>query len=222
MHAVAKVMLALGTITTIVGIVIFAAGSSASFDPTEDHEWKGKTGTFNDDTSQMYSVYSSASSCDSITVSILDGDGDSAIETYECDDSTQSEDGYIYLGLLASTGPYTVDSTETVYISTWGEELEEAAGGFFAVIGSFGVICCGAFMLMFGTIFALTLTPPSSVVILPAGVQQQTMVVQQQTMQQQYPPQQPVQQQYSQQPVVAQAPPVQQQYQDQPPPQGGF
>ena len=222
MHAVAKVMLALGTITTIVGIVIFAAGSVASFDPTEDNEWEGKTGTFNDDTSQMYNVYSSASSCDSITVSILDVYGDSAIETYECGDSTRSEDGYIYLGLLASTGPYTVDSTETVYITSWDEELGEAAGGFFAVLGSFGVICCGGFMLIFGTIFALTLTPPSSVVILPAGVQQQTMFVQQQTMQQQYPPQQPVQQQYSQQPVVAQAPPVQQQYQDQPPPQGGF
>ena len=240
MHTAVKIMLILGTLTTVGGIIIMAVGARAvadvvDYDPTVDAEWEGKTGTFNDDISLMYSVYSSASSCDSITVTILDGDGDSAIETYECDDSTQSEDGYIYLGLLASTGPYTVDSTETVYISEWGEELEVAAGGFFAIVASWGVICCGVFMLILGGIFALTITEPSMIVVNQAGMPMQ----QGQMMAAQYPQpvqqQVPMQQQYAQQPVQQQPvqqspfgqPPVQQQPAqqspfDQQPPQGGF
>ena len=96
MHTASKVMLILGAVITVAGIVMFAVGSSAvAWDPIGDAEWEGKSGTFNDDATLVYSVYSEASSCDSITYTILDGDNSAAVnQEYDCDDSTQSADGY--------------------------------------------------------------------------------------------------------------------------------
>ncbi|MGY8728935.1 MAG: hypothetical protein ACKVKS_06900 [Candidatus Poseidoniales archaeon] len=213
MHTASKVMLILGAVITVAGIVMFAVGSSAvAWDPIGDAEWEGKSGTFNDDATLVYSVYSEASSCDSITYTILDGDNSAAVnQEYDCDDSTQSADGYIYLGSLWSVGPYTIDSTETVYISDSFGDIEEAAGGFLAVLGSFGVLCCGGFFLLLGGIFALTLKDPA-VVMVAGGVPQQMMGAQQYA--------QPMQMQQQVAPVQQQAAPVQQQYQQ--PPQGGL
>lgn len=231
MHTAAKVMLILGSITTVIGAIMFALGAVAiDYDPIGDAEWKGESGTFTDDPSAIYGVYSLAPSCDDISYTIVDGDGVSAISHSECDDSTQNVDGYIYLGSLWSVGPYSIDSTQTVYISDLGDEVGEAAGGIMTILGSFGALCCGGFMLLFGVIFALTLNEgPKVTIIGPGGVQMQagqTMagqfpqpVQQQAPMQQQY--QQPVHQQPVQQQPVQQQP-VQQHPFDQQPPQGGF
>jgi len=216
MHTASKVMLILGAVITVAGIVMFALGSSAvDYDPIGDSEWSGKTGTFQGTSDSYYSVYSEVASCDDITYSIETSDGDSAIYAFECSDSSSSIDGYIYLGSLSGSASYTVDSSHTVYISDSGEELAEAAGGFMAVVGSFGVLCCGGFFLLLGGIFALTLKDPT-VVMVAGGVPQQMMGAQQyaQPMQQQ---QAPMMQQST---PAQQQEPVQQQYQQ--PPQGGF
>lgn len=252
MHTAVKVMLILGTLTTVGGIILMAVGTSAivDYDPIEDAEWEGTSGTFVGDSNVDYSVYSKVSSCDEITYTINHANnGESAIDQeYECNDSTQEMDGYIYLGYLTTSfsegdGSYTVESTHTVYLSDTMSELGDVAVGFGAVIASWGTICCGVFMLILGGIFALTVTEPKMVVINQGGMpmQQGQMMAAQypQPVQQQYA-QQPVQQQYTQQPVQQQPvqqqpvqqnpfgqPPVQQQPVqenpfDQQPPQGGF
>ena len=212
MHTASKVMLILGAVITVAGIVMFAVGSSAvDWDPIGNSEYSGSTGTFDASSETWYTVYSEQSSCDAVTYSITDADGDSAISSFECDDSNYDVNGYITLGGLYGSTSYSIDSTShTLYISDSFGDAGEAVGGFMAVLGSFGVLCCGGFFLLLGGIFALTLKDPS-VVMVAGGVPQQMMGAQQyaQPMQQQ---QVPMQQQ--------QAAPVQQEYQQ--PPQGGL
>jgi len=221
MHTAVKVMLILGTLTTVGGIILMAVGASAiaDYDPIEDAVWEGTSGTFVGDSNVDYWVYSKVSSCDEITYTINHANnGESAInQEYECDDSTQEMDGYISLGYLTTSysegdGSYTVESTHTVYLSDTMSELGDVAVGFGAVFASWGTICCGVFMLILGGIFALTITEPKMVVINQGGMPMQ----QGQMMAAQYP--QPVQQQYAQQPVQQQyaQQPVQQQYTQQP------
>ena len=211
MHTASKVMLILGAVITVAGIVMFAVGSSAvDWDPIGNSEYSGSTGNFDASSETWYTVYSEQSSCDSVTYSITDANGDSAIESYECDDSMYDVNGYISLGGLYGSTSYTVESTShTVYYSDSLAEVGEAVGGFMAVLGSFGVLCCGGFFLLLGGIFALTLKDPA-VVMVAGGVPQQMMGAQQYA--------QPMQQQAA--PVQQQAAPVQQQYQQ--PPQGGL
>ena len=127
-----------------------------------------------------YGAYSEASSCDEITYSITDSDGDAAVDpSWECNDSTYAEDGYISLGTFDETwspGPWTIESTHTVYIADVGEEVGEAVGGFMAIMGSFGVLCCGGFFLLLGGIFALTLKEGGDTVVVVQGGAQQPMM----------------------------------------------
>ena len=253
MHTLAKVMLILGTLTTVAGIVLFAGGSVAvdsAIDPIGNAEWEGTTGTFDGSYDNYYQVYSLAPSCDSLTYTINDVDGDTSTYDWECDDGMYNESGYISIGSLGGYGPYSIESSEKLYISDSLEDVGEAVGGFFAILASWGVMCCGVFMFVLGGIFALTLKEPGVVMVGPGGIplqQNQMMGAQypqpvqsqqyaQQPVQQQQYAQQPVQQQqYAQQPVQQQPvqqspfgqPPVQQQPAqqspfDQQPPQGGF
>ena len=186
MHTATKVMLILGGIITIVGIVMFVGGSAAaSFDPIGDSEWDGSSGTFDGDTDIWYGAYAEASSCDDITYNLTDSDGYTLASSDEdewsfmadCDDSTAAEDGYVSLGNWVDDGAtVSVTASETIYIADVGEELGEAVGGFMAIMGSFGVLCCGGFFLLLGGIFALTLKEGGDTVVVVQGGGQQPMM----------------------------------------------
>jgi hypothetical protein len=151
-----------------------------------------------------------------------------------------NESGYISIGSLSGYGPYSIESSEKLYISDSFEDVGEVVGGFFAILASWGVMCCGGFMFVLGGIFALTLKEPGVVMVGPDGmpVQQGQMMgsqypqpVQSQQYAQQPVQQQPVQQSTFGQPPVQQQPvqqspfgqpPAQQSPFDQQPPQGGF
>ena len=237
MHTLAKVMLILGALTTVAGIVLFAAGSvaiDAAIDPIGNAEWEGTTGTFDGSYDNNYEVYSEAPSCGSLTYTINDVNGDTSTYDWECDDGMYNESGYISIGSLGGYGPYSIESSEKLYISDSLEDVGEAVGGFFAILASWGVMCCGVFMFVLGGIFALTLKEPGVVMVGPGEMplQQNQMMGAQypQPVQSQQYAQQPVQQQYAQQPAQQSPfgqPPVQQQPAqqspfDQQPPQGDF
>ena len=177
MHTATKVMLILGGIITVIGIVMFVGGSAAAeFDPIGDAEWEGTDGTFDGDSDVWYGVYAEVDSCDDITITVLDSNGDEALYDWECNDDNYATDGYISVGSLAGSAPYTIDSNVKVYLSDIGEEVGEAVGGFMAVLGSFGVLCCGGFFLLLGGIFALTLKDKGDTVVVVQGGAQQPMM----------------------------------------------
>ena len=177
MHTATKVMLILGGIITVIGLVMYFGGAAAAeYDPIGDSEWDGKTGTFDGSSDAWYSVYAETSSCDNIDATILDADGEEAVYDFECNDDSYDADGYIHVGTLGGSGPWTIDSSHTLYISDTGEELGEAAGGFMAMLGSFGVLCCGGFFLLLGGIFALTLKEGGDTVVVVQGGAQQPMM----------------------------------------------
>ena len=184
MHTATKVMLILGGVITVIGIVMFVGGAAAAdFDPVGDSEWSGDSGTFDGDSDVLYGAYAEVSSCDDITYDITDSDdytlasSDSDGWTDYCDDSTAAEDGYVFLGSWLDDGAtVTVTASSTVYIADVGEELGEAVGGFMAIMGSFGVLCCGGFFLLLGGIFALTLKDKGDTVVVVQGGAQQPMM----------------------------------------------
>ena len=129
MHTLAKVMLILGTLTTVAGIVLFAGGSVAvdsAIDPIGNAEWEGTTGTFDGSYDNYYQVYSLAPSCDSLTYTINDVNGDTSTYDWECDDGMYNESGYISIGSLGGYGPYSIESSEKLYIS---DSLEDVGSG---------------------------------------------------------------------------------------------
>lgn len=213
MHTATKVMLILGGVLTVIGIVMWVGGAAAlEFDPIGDSEWEGKSGTFDGESDIWYGAYAEASSCDDITYSVTDSDGDEVVTSdegdwgyVECDDSTYAEDGYIYLGSWDSSiypAPYSVSSSETIYIADIGEELGEAGGGILAILGSWGLLCCGGFFLLLGGIFALTLKEGGDTVVVVNQAQQPMMATGMAAPQYDQPAQYqaPVQQQYQQPP----------------------
>jgi hypothetical protein len=176
MHTATKVMLILGGVITVIGIVMFVGGAAGmDFDPMNDNLYEGKSGEFDGDADVWFGVYSE-SSCDSASVSIVDEAGDDMIYDWEC--STDEELGLTYVGGWIGDGAqtYTVTSNVDVAIADEGEYLGEAVGGFFAMVGSFGVLCCGGFFLLLGGIFALTLKDKGDTVVVVQGGAQQPMM----------------------------------------------
>jgi len=174
MHTATKVMLILGGITTAIGIIMFVVGGMGmSFDPMEDNLYEGKDGSLNGDAEVWYGVYTEAS-CDSAEVTITNSSGNEVVTTdgwiSYCDED--EELGVNYLGgwYADSSDTYTIESNVNIAIADEGEYLEEAVGGFFAMIGSFGILCCGGIFLLVGGIFALTLKSGGGEVVV---VQQQ-------------------------------------------------
>jgi len=219
MHTAAKVMLSLGGVTTVIGIIMFVVGGMGmDFDPMDDNLYEGKSGTFNGDAEVWFGVYTEAS-CGSAEVSITNSTGAEVVTTGGfidyCDED--EELGVNYLGgwYSSSSETYQINSSVTIAIADEGEYLEEAVGGFFAVLGSFGILACGGCFLLLGLIFALTMKSGDPQVI----IQQQQQVPMMGATHMAAPQyQQPVQQQpVQQQPVQQQQP---QEYQQ--PPQGGL
>ena len=169
MHTAAKVMLILGGVFTAIGIVMWVGGAAAAdFDPRDSNFYEGSgSDSFDGDAQIWFGVYSEYS-CDDVEVSVYDQNGDELFDQeYQCNDEDAS--GYTYVGgwYAEQSQTYTITSNEVVYVSDVGEEVGEAVGGFMAILGSWGVLCCGAIFLLLGLIFALTLSgePQAPVVI---------------------------------------------------------
>ncbi len=202
MHTATKVMLILGGVITVIGIIMFVVGGMGmDFDPMNDNLYEGKSGTFEGSAEVWYGVYTEQS-CDSSDVQVLNSDGEDELQWSSC---TEDEElGLTYLGgwYSSSSDTYTVSSNVDLAIADEGEYLEEAVGGFFAVVGSFGVLCCGGFFLLLGGIFALTLKEGGDTVVVVNQAQQPMMATGMAAPQYDQPAQYqaPVQQEYQQPP----------------------
>ena len=169
MHAAAKVMFALGGVICVIGIFLFAAGADAAeIDVEEEAIWSGTSGNWDYDDEDIYLVYvKSGTSCDGFSATMTDENGSTGnwlednIDIDECAEWDEDDlDGYILIGSIGLTtdaGTYTMEASDKIYIIGAGEELGEAIGGGLAILGSWGILCCGGFFLLLGTIFALTL-----------------------------------------------------------------
>ncbi len=167
MHTAAKVMLILGGVFTAIGIVMWVGGAAAAdFDPSDSNLYEGSGNESFDGNANWFGVYSEYS-CDEIDVTVYDQNGDEVNFDGICGYDEGS--GYTLVGTWYSeqSQTYTITSNEVVYVSDVGEEVGEAVGGFMAILGSWGVLCCGAIFLLLGLIFALTLSgePQAPVVI---------------------------------------------------------
>ena len=168
MHAAAKVMFALGGVICLIGIVMWVGGAEAAeIDIENDAYYKGTSGTWDYDSEDLYAVYvKQGTSCEGFSATMTDQNGSTGdwlednIEINDCEDwDTEDIDGFIYIGYIGANDPgiYSMDSSSKIYIIGAGEELGEAIGGGLAILGSWGVLCCGGFFLLLGGIFAITL-----------------------------------------------------------------
>ena len=225
MHTATKVMLILGGVITVIGLVMYFGGAEAAeHDLENDSDFIGKSGSWDFDGGDWYIVYVKDNvDCDGFTASMTDSNGSSTnnwdgdnLDVMDCDyvDTAGDPEGFMSIGSINAddAGTYSMSSSSTMYISGVGEELGEAVGGFMAMLGGIGVICCGGFFLLLGGIFALTLKEGGDTVVVVNQAQQPMMMATGMAAPQ-----------YDQ-PVQYQAPveqaPAQQEYQQ--PPQGGL
>ena len=169
MHAATKVMFALGGVICLIGIVMWVGGAEAAeMDIEEEADWSGTSGDWYHDDDDIYLVYvKEGTTCETFSATMTDENGSTGswIEDYmdidACDEwDTEDLDGFILAGSIgfgADRGNFTIDASDKIYIIGAGEELGEAIGGGLAILGSWGVLCCGGFFLLLGGIFALTL-----------------------------------------------------------------
>ena len=177
MHKAAKVMFAIGILVCIIGVFLFMAGAeTAEIDVEEEAVWSGTSGTWEYDDEDVYIVYvKSGTSCEGFSASMTDENGSTGswledhIDINECSEWDSDDlDGYISIGSIGLTtdaGTYTMEASDKIYIIGAGEELGEAIGGGLAILGSWGILCCGGFFLLLGTIFALTLKTQDAQVV---------------------------------------------------------
>ena len=226
MHTAAKVMLSLGLVFCVIGGALWAIGDDAiEYDIEDDNVYEGTGGSWDFVDDDLYTVYAKkGTKCDGFNATMTDSNGSTGgmfypnIVLYDCDNWELDEaDGFINIGYINADddGAYSMDSTDTIYIMALGDEVGEVVGGFMAIVASWGVLCCGAFFLLLGGIFALTMKSGDQQVI----IQQQQQVPMMGATHMEAPQyQQPVQQQLVQQQPVQQQQP--QEYQQ--PPQGGL
>ena len=232
---------------------MFIGGAEvAEVDYENDSAFRGKTGTWDYVDDDFYIVYVRGSvSCESFSATMTNSSGETTdgdffetpfLDKYDCEDidmTNVSAGSFYNIGYISATenGTYSISTSDEIFVIGALQEFGEALGGVMAMLGSFGVLCCGAFFLLLGGIFALTLktAEPTLVMVtnaanpmMPGMAMPATQMAQpqmQQPVQYQQPAQtQMAQPQYQQpgqpaQPVQpAQQPP--QQYQQ--PPQGGL
>lgn len=224
MHTAAKVMLVLGVVFCVIGGGLWIAGEEvAEVDYENDSAYSGTSGTWDHDNNDLYLVYAKkGTACAGFEATMTSPNGSTSsdfydnIELYDCEDwGDDDEDGYIVIGTVYADekATYSMSSSSKIYIIGAGEEIGEAVGGIMAILASWGIICCGAFFLLLGGIFALTLKTGGDQVVV---VQQQNPMMGTPGMTHMAAPQyqQPVQ---AQQPVQHEQP-----VQHQQPPQGGL
>ena len=223
-------MFALGGVICIIGVVMGVGGAEAAeIDIENDATYSGTSGTWYHDNADLYIVYVKSNvDCESFSASMTDSEGSSGsmfvdnLEVYDCEDWESTEEGdFVSAGYITVdvAGDFTMESSSPIYIIGGGEELGEAVGGAFAMLGGFGMLCCGGFFLLLGGIFAITLkkAEPQVVVVNQAAPGSAAPAATHMAAPQYEQPQQYQQVQQPQQYQQVQQP---QQYQQ--PPQGGI
>jgi hypothetical protein len=247
MHIATKITLIIGALITVIGIIMFVGGAEvAEVDYENESAFRGDTGTWDYVDDDIYAVYVRGDvNCESFSGTMTNSSGNTSkggwsdtpfLEIYDCEDidmTNVSAGSFYNIGYISATenGTYSISTSDEIFVIGALQEFGEALGGVMAILGSFGVICCGAFFLLLGGIFALTLktAEPTLVMVnnaanpmMPGMAMPVTQMAQpqmQQPVQYQQPAQTQMAQPQYQQPVQpAQQPP--QQYQQ--PPQGGL
>jgi hypothetical protein len=218
----------------------------ATLDYENDAAFRGTDGTWDYVTDDIYTVYVRGDvDCETFTGTMENSSGNTSdgevidspfLTIYDCDDidmTNVTADSFFSIGIITAeeNGTYIMNASDEVFIVGAWAEISEAFGGIMAIMGSFGAICCGAFFLLLGGIFALTLKNPQPTMVMvnnaanpmmPGMAMPVTQMAQPQ-MQQPVQYQQPAQTQMAQPQYQQPGQPVQQptqQYQQ--PPQGGL
>ena len=182
MHNAARGSLAVGGLILVIGIVMYALGSSAAggaLDPSDNPVFEGKTGSFEVIDNTGLAIYvDEGVSCDSFTATITDSNGSTEVDEFWGDyfekDNCDGEgdlSGYVYVGsfnAFADDGTYTIDASSKVYMAdTWSDVGEALGGGIMAVCGGLPAIVCGICFLLIGGVLGISLKDKQNVQVVP-------------------------------------------------------
>ena len=185
-HIAGKIFLGLGALMLVIGGIMTATGgdtlSEIEWDVEGESIFDGPDGTYTHSSDDYMIIYVDDSvDCESFNLTYTaengstghdwDGDGvedESYFLKEECADdgmSTSSGDdpaGFYSIGSFnGEKGSYTVEGSTSFYtvpfLQTLGGVVEDAAEGFFAIIGGVGLAGCGVCSLLLGGLLALVL-----------------------------------------------------------------
>ena len=191
MHIAGKIFLVLGTLITLVGVVMTIGGGSSlndvgDWEVDEKSSFSGNAGTtdyYFEDRDEMMIMVSDDVRCDEFIITMTNETGENHI-TVNCEDDGEKPigweddpDGWYHMASISAwsyeKGDYTIGSNENYeLVGLWeviGDEIGDAAGGFLAAVGGVGTACCGVFFLILGGVFALVLKEPKKTQITGAG-----------------------------------------------------
>jgi len=190
MHIAGKIFLVLGALLLLGGGAMTIGGGSTledvgQWDVEGKSEFEGPNGEWYHDASDWMIIFVTDDvDCESFSVTYTaengstgydrDGDGvedESYFMKEECGDDGMSvshgddPDGFYSVGsFTGEKGSYDVEGTHGFYtvpaFEVIGEELGEAAGGFFAILGGSMIFGCGICSLILGGVLALVLKDP--------------------------------------------------------------
>jgi len=169
MHTAAKVTLGIGAVLTVLGIIGGIVGGATiadSLGPIEEETLidSASSGQFTieNNESWSYSVIATESyTCSQIDeISLMDQNSYESFESWGwCWDGEEAigDD----LGYIVFNSGDTFDLTSPIDVKITGTyqqvDEEDALGGVFAIMGSFGAACCGILVLIVGIIMWLTM-----------------------------------------------------------------
>jgi hypothetical protein len=191
MHIAGKIFLVLGTLITLVGVVMTIGGGSSlsdvgDWEVDEKSSFSGNEGTtdyYFEDRDEMMIMVSDDVRCDEFIITMTNETGENHIEV-NCEDDGEKPigweddpDGWYHMASISAwsyeKGDYTIESNENYeLVGLWeviGDEIGDAAGGVLAAVGGVGTACCGVFFLILGGVFALVLKEPKKTQITGAG-----------------------------------------------------
>jgi hypothetical protein len=183
MHNGARATLAIGTLFTIIGLIVVALGvgtAAGAFDLEENAEMIGSTGSFvSNDDDWGFEIFVKGEiteeECESISVTITDSTGSDEDEfwgTYydeDCYSNAYEYEGYTYIGsfsIVNDNGVYNVDaSTEVIVVDTAEGAGEAIGGGLLAALCGLPALICGILFLLLGGVLGVALKDKQNVQI---------------------------------------------------------
>ena len=198
MHIAGKIFLGIGAVLFVIGGIMTISGgdtlSDIEWDVKGESIFEGPDGTYTHSSDDIMIIYVDDSvDCESFSLTYTAEDGSTGHDTdedgvedgsyfskEECagdGKSTSSGDdpaGFYSIGSFNGTrGSYDVDASSSFYtvpfLQTLGGVIEDAAEGFFSIVGGVGLAGCGLCSLLLGGLFALVLNDnkPQTVVVNP-------------------------------------------------------
>ena len=181
MHIAGKIFLGLGVLLLIGGGIMTFGGSSSledvgEWDVEEKSDFSGQAGTttYSFDGKDMLIMVRDNVRCDEFSFTMTNDSGENHVFP-DCEDDGEKPigweddpEGWYHMDGISpwsyDQGDYTIESNEDYeLVPMWevvGEEIGEAAGGFFAILGGVGIFGCGICSLILGGILALVLKDP--------------------------------------------------------------